>query len=144
MELQGRLSIRTIKLRGKISQGLITRLPQTSHKIKEGYDLTEIMGVEKWERVLPASLSGVARGNFPSFIPTSQERIQKYLSKNYQKKKDNLWIATEKLDGSSMTVYINNDYWCMSRNLDLVETEGNAFWRTARNQGLIESVTKAI
>ncbi|MGZ7204990.1 hypothetical protein ACXWOS_11120, partial [Streptococcus pyogenes] len=42
-----------------------------------GYDLTELLGVVKWDPPLPASLGGTARGNFPSFIyKTDQERIQ--------------------------------------------------------------------
>jgi hypothetical protein len=65
-------------------------------------DFTDILGVKKYEKRLSANLSGLARGNFPSFIPkTDQERIQN-LSRNFP-----VWVAdeaiyemTEKLDGT--------------------------------------------
>jgi hypothetical protein len=43
----------------------------------EGLDLTDCIGVKKWEVPLPAALAGATRGNFPSFIPkTDQDRVQ--------------------------------------------------------------------
>jgi len=105
-------------------------------------DFTDILGVKKYEKRLSANLSGFARGNFPSFIPkTDQERIQN-LSKNFPK-----WVAdeaiyemTEKLDGTSCTIYKNSilleedkeALGVCSRNLDLKETEGNVYWDIAK------------
>ena len=44
---------------------------------------------------------------------------------------------TEKLEGSSMTVYrIQGEFGVCSRNLDLKETEGNAFWQVAREEDI--------
>lgn len=152
--------LRTIKLRGQVSQGLILPLAaclplNDEDEIArmlglqgavEGVDLTELMGIQKWERPMNAQLAGMARGNFPSFIrKTDQERIQN-LSKELPK-----WIAagytfeeTEKLEGSSMTVYHNvGDFGVCSRNLDLKETEGNAFWATANKLLLREVLTDA-
>lgn len=41
----------------------------------EGENVTEYLGVQKWEVPLPAQLAGDAKGNFPSFIrKTDQER----------------------------------------------------------------------
>jgi len=51
------------------------------------------------------------------------------------------WEVTEKLDGSSMTVYVNqDDSGVCSRNLNLLESEGNTYWRIARSRGLIEKI----
>jgi RNA ligase (TIGR02306 family) len=51
---------------------------------------------------------------------------------------------TEKLEGSSMTVYqIKGEFGVCSRNLDLKETEGNSFWATARRDD-IEAKMKAV
>lgn len=143
MDNVGGFRLKTIKLRGQISQGLILPLSEFADpgQMEEGDDLTEILGVKKWEAPLHPSLAGTARGNFPSWIPkTDQERIQntfKYLhrhsGKNYE--------TTIKLDGSSMTVYCKGGYTGVcSRNLDLVETEGNAFWKVARSTKLIETL----
>lgn len=86
--------LRTIKLLGQISQGLVIPLETVPEKgitrafrfydengvhhrvvSHEGEDVTDVIGVVKWDPPLPAQLSGRAKGNFPSFIPkTDQER----------------------------------------------------------------------
>jgi len=140
--------LRTIKLRGQISQGLLLPLDAVcvSNPVKEGDDLTELLNIQKWEKELSSSLNGVARGNFPSFIPkTNQERIQNVFKtlnglKNTEAEE---WEVTEKLDGSSMTVYYNyGNFGVCSRNLDLLETEGNMFWNAAKALNLHEKMTK--
>jgi hypothetical protein len=96
--------LRTIKLRGQVSQGLLLHIntldafgiraenPEDSTDVVwfsntlcdfsvslfEGYDLTEFLGIQKWEAPIPAQLQGQAAGMFPtSLIPkTDQERIQ--------------------------------------------------------------------
>ena len=139
--------LRTIKLRGQLSQGLLLPLTGMGQMgYQEGDDLTEKLGIVKWERPMNAQLAGLARGNFPSLIPkTDQERIQ-----NLKKEIANAAEAgmqfevTEKLEGSSMTVYLIDDvFGVCSRNLDLKETEGNSFWATAREldiEGKMRSV----
>lgn len=75
--------LRTIRLRGQISQGLI--LPVTAladklanvEKIEEGLNVTAVLDIVKWDPPLPAQLAGMAAGLFPSFIQkTDQERAQ--------------------------------------------------------------------
>jgi RNA ligase (TIGR02306 family) len=123
--------LRTIRLRGQISQGLLIPAMGT---FSEGTDMTEILNIQKWEAPIPAQLAGVVRGNFPSFLrKTDQERIQN-LTKEFEvwKNDTELWEVSEKLDGSSMTVYFNNgDFGVCSRNLDLKRDENNSFWKTA-------------
>jgi RNA ligase (TIGR02306 family) len=81
----------------------------------------------------------MARGNFPSLIPkTDQERVQN-LKKEIEAAVEagSMFEVTEKLEGSSMTVYrIEGVFGVCSRNLDLKETEGNAFWATAREEDI--------
>ena len=138
--------LRTIKLRGQLSQGLLLNLDQVipqTNSFAEGDDVSELLGIIKWEKPMNAQLAGMARGNFPSLIPkTDQERVQNL-------KKEIALVAeaglqfeiTEKLEGSSMTVYlIDNEFGVCSRNLDLKETEGNAFWATARRDGIEEKM----
>jgi RNA ligase (TIGR02306 family) len=128
--------LRTIKLRGQLSQGLL--LPLQSEE-REGTDLTDALNIQKWEMPMSAQLAGMAKGSFPSFIrKTDQERIQN-LSNEFQewKYKGLAFEVTEKCEGSSMTVYLNNgEFGVCSRNLDLKETEGNTFWQVAREVDL--------
>jgi RNA ligase (TIGR02306 family) len=88
-----------------------------------------------------AQLAGMARGNFPSVIPkTDQERVQN-LVKEIVASVNLQFEVTEKLEGSSMTCYlIDGVFGVCSRNLDLKETEGNAFWETARRERIEEKM----
>lgn len=138
--------LRTIKLRGQISQGLIISLSNAKQIVQrnlniddpdwtEGEDVSDKLGIIKYEPPVPASLEGIAKGIFPSFIPkTDEERIQN-LSGTYFTFKENLvsYYVTEKLDGSSATYYYRNgEFGVCSRNLELIETENNTFWKVAR------------
>src|SRR5690606_882923 len=88
--------IRTIKLRGQLSQGLVIPIPLTVEKaglLAEGDDVTEVLGIQKYERELPASLQGMAKGSFPSFIrKTDQERIQNLKRSFEQWKEENIYF----------------------------------------------------
>jgi len=142
--------LRTIKLKGQISQGLV--LPRESvltHDFEnpvEGTDVTEYLNILKWEREIPAQLAGKMAGNFPSFIPkTDQERIQNYL-RNIESLGEQMWEVTEKLDGSSMTVFrIADDLWengyrngVCSRNYELkLDDLDNAFVKTAHTECIL-------
>jgi RNA ligase (TIGR02306 family) len=128
--------LRTIKLKGQVSQGLLLPWEGTSEDI--GKDLTEQLGITKYEKPLPVNLRGKARGTFPSFIQrTDQPRIQNvynFILKHYS---EDLWEVTEKLDGSSITIYNHEGrVGVCSRNIDLIEEEGNAFWDTAKKLNL--------
>lgn len=143
--------LKTMKLRGALSQGLLLKLEPFTAQISsednhEGKDVTELLGIQKWERPIPAQLAGQIRGNFPTLIPkTDQERIQN-LVKEVRSACDAgmLFELTEKLEGSSMTCYlINGEFGVCSRNLDLKRNENNAFWATAIAED-IEAKMRAI
>lgn len=127
--------IKTIRLRGQVSQGIVfplTVLP-TDVEIVEGTDVTDILGVTKWEPAIPASLGGNAKGYFPSHsIKTDEERVQNLVDK-YEELKKHKYFATEKVDGSSTTYFLKDEvFGVCSRNLELQETEDNTFWKVAR------------
>jgi RNA ligase (TIGR02306 family) len=114
-------------------------------------DVTEMLGIVKYEPPIPAELAGKVKGLFPSFLhKTDEERVQNLVKEygewKYQSK--HKFYVTEKLDGSSATYYINNgEFGVCSRNLELLETEGNTFWKVARELDLenkIKSLGKNI
>lgn len=139
--------LRTIKLRGQLSQGLVLDPHKLfnhefANQVEIGTDVTELLNIKLWERPLPAQLSGQVKGSFPSFIPkTDQERIQNL--KNYFNKYPDLeFEITEKLDGSSCTIYNKDgDFGVCSRNLDLAEDMNNSFWKMAHRYCLKEVLT---
>ena len=139
--------LRTIKLKGQVSQGLllpISFLPKFSDDFislgaiyEEDLDWSSELGIQLYEP--PSSTferCGQARkGGFPWYIPKSdQERIQniKDVTKDHWIKEGILFEVTEKLEGSSMTVYVNGeDEGVCSRNINLKkpeEGESNTFW----------------
>lgn len=125
--------LRTVKLRGQLSQGLLLPLnilPVGDYDYSE--DVTDVLGILKWERPISPQLYGQAKGSFPSFLrKTDQERVQNIgnMLENYVGQE---FEVTIKLDGSSCTIFVNNeDNGVCSRNLELKQDENNAFWRVA-------------
>lgn len=107
-----------------------------------GTDLTQALGVTKYNKPLPPALAGDAVGNFPGFIPKTDEP-------NFQTVDDVLtlielseWVATLKCDGTSCTAWNDDagELHVASRNLELREFNangaGNTYWRTARQYDL--------
>jgi len=124
------IRLKTIKLRGQISQGLA--LPIHSEYMQPvGYDMTELLGVKLYEPPMPAELAGKVKGFFPGFIPkTDEERIQNMsdILSNY--------YVTEKLDGTSVTYYKKDGvFGVCSRNLELLEGETTQ-WKIAKKLDL--------
>lgn len=140
--------LKTIKLRGQVSQGLLLPLYPTCNFIEsllfEGLDVSAPLNIQKWEAPIPAKLAGVMKGNFPSFLnKTDQERVQNLTEEiQYYTEQGFQFEITEKLDGSSMTVYVNGpeESGVCSRNIDLKQTEDNSFWKVAIRENLIEKL----
>lgn len=134
--------IKTVKLRGVVSQGLlmpISSFPEADG-LEDGADLTETLNVKHIDEVsMPFVKAFVAdketAGLFPSFIPkTDEERIQNladYFEIESFKRKS--FEVTEKNDGSSMTVFYSpsnrpdNPFGVCSRNLEKKIDGGSTF-----------------
>lgn len=148
------LRIKTIKLRGQISQGLALPISETlkiewSHTffnfegardLQVGDDVTEILGVQKYEPPVPTQLAGQVSGNFPGFIKkTDQERCQNLGRDIFVDNKDSSYEVTMKMDGTSFTAYYNNTVeGVCGRNWELKvdENEGNSLVRMYVDSGL--------
>jgi RNA ligase (TIGR02306 family) len=91
--------LKTIKLKGQLSQGLLLNITEgiglewihsfptfeNYRPMQEGDDLTNVLGVLKWEPP-QEFMAANAKGTFPSFIPkTDQERIQNISQTQFQK-----------------------------------------------------------
>lgn len=116
---KSKFRIKTIRLKNKLSQGIcfpLDILPiETQNHVEElyksilqkipnaespiGMDVTDILGITKFEYPIPAELSGKVKGGLPWYVSmTDEERIQILpdVPLMYGGKK---FIATEKLDG---------------------------------------------
>lgn len=144
--------LRTVKLRGQISQGLVLPLSVLGEKYEiftigqgcVGADVSEELNIQKYEPPVPAQLAGTVKGNFPTLVPkTDQERIQNLAKELEEYKARGLTFeVTEKLEGSSMTAYLplEGDFEVCSRNLSLKRDEGNSFWKAAIEDKLEEGL----
>ena len=142
--------IRTIKLRGQLSQGIAFPMSilegrkypndtreNPAYELNVGDEVSGLLGVTKYEPPIPAQLAGIVRGSFPGFIKKTDEiRIQSE-PKVLERHAGKVFYTTEKLDGSSMTVfYMDGEFDVCSRNLNLKEDENNSFWKMARKLNL--------
>lgn len=164
--------VRTIKLRGQVSQGIcfpLSILP-VGTKIEEGMDVTEILKIEKWEpnqdeqrcqkqtgkimypRWIPEGLQRFihrfkflrnyfretsGQKSFPSLIPKTDETRVQVLQPLLDKYAGVKCYITEKVDGSSLTVYqINGKFGVCSRNIDLKRDPSDKFWKTVLEHDL--------
>jgi len=135
------IRLRTIKLRGEYSQGLVLPISVfsgNSFGVSEwqiGADVGAELGIKKYEKEIPASLSGEIAGAFPSFIisQTDEDNGLSNLDLVEEVLKHNITV-TKKYDGSSCTIVVNKGeitHVC-SRRLSLKESTSNAFWKVAR------------
>jgi hypothetical protein len=149
--------VRTIKLRGQISQGLtlpISDFPEIKN-LKEGLDITNILGITKYDPELQEENSQhhTSRyspfvqkllrykffrriikpkkgesGNWPTFLhKTDEERIQgcPHILEEYSNNLKSIYI-TEKIDGSSSSYFIyKKKFGVCSRNLRKLHASEN-------------------
>ena len=104
--------LRTVKLRGVLSQGLLEKI-ETFAKIKQpvkiGDDVTDILGVKLWQIEEIATTSGNIVGKLPASIPhTDEVRIQTEPKLLDEFKNKEFYIST-KMDGSSHSIGIDNN-----------------------------------
>jgi RNA ligase (TIGR02306 family) len=152
--------LRTVKLRGQVSQGLVSKLsilpsfvtcPFCKGKgctdcyndgimgvnegdFLEGMDVTELLGVVKYEPKIPESLN--ALNTFPYFVPkTDEERVQNIEQQLIDHTGQKIYI-TEKVDGTSSTFFFHEDHFGVcSRRWELKE-DNNCYWRIAKKYDL--------
>jgi RNA ligase (TIGR02306 family) len=130
--------VKTVKLRGALSQGLLLSFEALQiPPVEPGTDLTDTLGILKWEppMVGPALKQGNPAGDFPShLIPkTDAERVQNLPPEWLAAQDPDNWFATEKIDGTSLTVIrtSENEVIVCSRNLRITEGD-NTYWDAAR------------
>ena len=125
--------LRTVKLRGQISQGLLLPTSILSGDTELGQDVSEQLGIVKYEPPVPASLAGEVIGPFPSSITkTDEERIQN-LASDYESFRGKEFFVSEKLDGTSFTAFYDQDFGVCGRNWQYAPSDQNTLWRVAKS-----------
>ena len=129
--------IKTVKLRGQISQGIafgLEVLPSLEEFYHDGVDpvgtdCTEHLKVTKWEPVQTMA-GGQPKGNFPEYIPKTDETRVQILQPLLDQFAGTRCYITEKLDGSSITIWrLDGELHVASRNLQM---KSGTFWDVAQ------------
>jgi RNA ligase (TIGR02306 family) len=121
--------VRMQRFRGSPSECVVTRGGDAGDI---GRDLTEALGVQKYEKALPPHMNGVVVGQFPAGIPKTDEPNFQSARKLVEALRGQSWYATVKMDGTSTTAYRRGDHFGVcSRNLELAEYAKNAQWSIA-------------
>lgn len=147
------IRLRTVKLRGEYSQGLVLPLSVLSGNSfnasdwQVGADVGAELGVKKYEKELPASLSGEIAGSFPAYIVSQTDEDNGLSNPDLVAEvlKHPITV-TKKYDGSSCTIVIDKGeitHVC-SRRLSLKESVSNAFWHVARKLTIPKNFTGVI
>jgi RNA ligase (TIGR02306 family) len=122
--------VRVIKLRGETAQGLALPLVEmiplglNPNLVNEGDDVTELLGVKKYDPEESLNngkkLGGDARGLFPSFIPKTDEIRMESVPRIVDEFTNRDVYFAVKMDGTSCTIYNTaDDFGACSRNRNL-------------------------
>ena len=122
--------VRMKRFKGAPSEVVIMPLQTTNLEI--GSDCTKILGVTKYHKPVPTHLQGKAKGQFPGFVPRTDEP-------NYQNSEGNECVCnlighhyyiTEKCDGSSTTAFrYKGNFGVCSRNWEFERDGQNGYWK---------------
>ncbi len=131
--------IRTMRLRGALSQGLflpLSAFPEIGNA-REGDDLTETLGVGKYEPPAPSGM-GDWRGPFPPMVPKTDEMRVQSVPAVLEELAGKPYEITMKYDGTSATFVIDprtGEFHAASRNQS-VRDGNNPYWNMARQYHL--------
>lgn len=129
--------IRTMKLRGVLSQGVLLPLGELGFgPVEAGQDMTELLGVTRYEP--PVKEMAEARASFPSFLSKTDEMRVQSVPGVLEELRGLPYVATLKCDGSSATFCLDphdGAFHACSRNMSVVEGE-SVYWRVARKYDL--------
>ena len=132
--------LRTMKFRGQISQGLLIPVkvfPVIPDDVELGTDVTELLGVKKWEIEERITTGGTMIGTLPYDIPHTDETrvqaepglIQEFAGLEY-------YIST-KMDGSSHSVCIDeNGFHVTGHNYEYKDDGNSPFYELVKSTDL--------
>ncbi len=138
--------IKTVKMRGQVSQGIAlpVLIIKVNNDLNEGDDVSELLGIRKYEGLIPSELSGKTKGGFPNFIPKTDEIRVQSIPEILEQHKGEIFVVTEKVDGTSSTYYVNNEeFGFCGRNWEFEASVQNTYFQVA-NDMQIEDKLKSL
>lgn len=138
-ELMGEgFRLRTQRFRGQISQGLalpLSILPVGDYEL--GQDVTELLGVRKWEEEQRATSGGTAIGGLPHGIPKTDELRVQSEPELIEELRGLPYYITTKMDGTSVTMYLaDGEFGVCGHNYEYADDGKCSFWKYAKEHGI--------
>ena len=140
--------LRTMCFRGQISQGLLLPISQFSEipsDVSIGDDVTELLGVRKWEIEERATTGGTVIGDLPYDIPhTDETRVQEEPALIQAFAGLEYYIST-KMDGSSHSLGIDeNGFHVTGHNYEYKDDGSSSFYELVKNRGYQQVMEKYV
>ena len=138
--------LRTMRFRGQISQGLllpISQFPEIPADVELGTDVTEILGVRKWEIEEKVTTGGTVIGTLPIDVPhTDETRVQAepdligdFAGLEY--------YITTKMDGSSHSVSLDEEgFHVTGHNYEYKDDGKSAFYDLVKREDIESRLRK--
>ena len=136
--------LRTMRFRGQISQGLllpVSQFPEIPADAAVGDDVSELLGVRKWEIEERATTGGTVIGTLPYDIPhTDETRVQE--NPELIQAFSNLeYYITTKMDGSSHSIGIDeNGFHVTGHNYEYKDDGSSSFYELVKARGYKEKM----
>ena len=136
--------LRTMRFRGEISQGLLlplSQFPQIPAEAEIGTDVTELLGVKKWEIEERVTTGGTAIGTLPYDSPhTDETRVQEEPALIQAFAGLEYYIST-KMDGSSHSIGIDeNGFHVTGHNYEYKDDGTSSFYELVKARGYREKM----
>lgn len=128
--------VRMARFKGCPSECVILPAEGDETQLEVGTDVGARLGITKYSKPIPATMVGKAAGNFPSYIPkTDEPNFQRVRDRDALMAGD--WYATEKADGTSVTFFMKDgELRLCSRNWELERSGGGVYWDMADKYGM--------
>ena len=132
--------LRTMKFRGQISQGLllpVAAFPEIPSDVELGTDVTEQLGIRKWEIEERITTGGTMIGTLPYDVPhTDETRVQAEPDLIQDFSGLEYYIST-KMDGSSHSVSVDeNGFHVTGHNYEYKDDGNSPFYELVKSVGL--------
>lgn len=126
--------LRTMKFRGQISQGLALPLNAfqdlpSEADVAVGMDVTEWLGVKKWEIEERATTGGTVVGNLPYDVPHTDETRVQAAPELIQAFSGLQYYISTKMDGSSHSISVDeNGFHVCGHNYEYKDDGSSSFY----------------
>lgn len=157
--LSGRIRVRSVRLRGELSQGIIISLDELPEHVQQKLPYTapeaqhdvlmELLEISKYEPMIPSECRGkwtppsnAISCNMNDLTRHDCEHFNLFMS---QMEEGEEIVVTEKVHGSQVALIRDKDGHCalsskgvFSRGFLIMEDETNVYWKAARNSGVFD------